>query len=468
MPKKKLIKKESRKEHKEREKVSLEGPYQSPRGMRDIMGDELYAYQGFFEKASEVAIYYGFTPIETPVLEQEEVFIRGVGQGTDVVDKELYTLRTKSGDRLALRPEYTAGIMRAYLEHGMQSLPQPVMLYSYGKLYRHDKPQRGRYREFHTFDIEILGSEKSINDAVVIKVFMAIMEEVGLQNLELRINSIGDKDCRPNYRKELINYYKKHLGKVCHDCLERFKTNPLRLLDCKEPVCQEIKKEAPNSISYLCESCKLHFKELLECLEALKIPYVMDHTLVRGLDYYTRTVFEVSQNQEAHGSEALGKDGVLASVPGQSLAVGGGGRYDYLAKILGSNKPVPAVGFGMGVDRIVQLLGKETLAPRFVKKPKVFFIQLGPEAKLLSLTVIEILRQAKISVVHSVSKDSLASQLAMAEKTGVPYTILLGQREVIDKTVIVRDMGNRSQKSISLPALAQYVRDLTKPNVAKK
>src|SRR3989344_3424999 len=196
--------KKTKKEKTERK--SLEGPYQSPKGMRDLLGKEFYAYHGLFEKAAEVAIYYGFTPIETPILEQEEVFIRGVGEGTDIVDKELYTLRTKGGDRLALRPEFTAGVMRAYLEHGMQSLPQPVMLYSFGNLYRHDKPQRGRYRELR----------------------------------QLNLDSIGDKDCRPNYRRELVNYYRKNLGKVCVDCVERFKTNPMRLLDCKEEHTSEL------------------------------------------------------------------------------------------------------------------------------------------------------------------------------------------------------------------------------------
>lgn len=432
-----------------------EGPYQSPKGMRDLMGEELYRFQGFMEKASEVAIYYGFTPIETPVLEQEEVFIRGVGEGTDVVDKELYGLRTKGGDRLALRPEYTAGVMRAYIEHGMQALPQPVMLYSAGALYRHDKPQKGRYREYRTFNVEVIGSEKSINDAMIIKMAMAILSEVGLENLSIRLNSIGDKDCRPNYRRELVNYYKKHLGKVCADCVERFKTNPLRLLDCKEPQCQEIKKSAPDSITYLCEACKQHFKEVLEYLEALKIEYAIDNTLVRGLDYYTRTVFEISKTIETPEGKT------------ESPSLCGGGRYDYLGKVLGSNKPIAAVGFGMGVDRIVDLLPEGSVTPRVVKKPKIFFIQLGAEAKQKSLMVIEILREARISVAHSISKDSLGAQLSSAEKMKIPYCLILGQREVIDNTVIVRDMETRSQKSVSLKDLPEYIKEL-KGGVAKK
>src|SRR3989344_3513794 len=444
--------KKTKKEKTERK--SLEGPYQSPKGMRDLLGKEFYAYHGLFEKAAEVAIYYGFTPIETPILEQEEVFIRGVGEGTDIVDKELYTLRTKGGDRLALRPEFTAGVMRAYLEHGMQSLPQPVMLYSFGNLYRHDKPQRGRYRELRQFNLEILGSEKAINDALIIKVFISILGEAGINEIELKLNSIGDKDCRPNYRRELVNYYRKNLGKVCVDCVERFKTNPMRLLDCKEEQCREIKSGAPDSVSYLCEPCKRHFKEVLEYLEGMNIEYTIDHTLVRGLDYYTRTVFEIFQKQKECETD-----------PMAGLALGGGGRYDYLGKLLGSNKPIPAVGCAPGVDRII-LAAKEKLAPRIVKKPKVFFIQLGYDAKLKSVLIIEILREARIPIAHSISKDSLASQLSAAEKLGIPYCLILGQREVLDNTVIVRDMETRSQKSVLLKDLPTYIKEIK--TVAKK
>jgi len=449
-------KKARRETEKKTVRKNLEGPYQSPKGMRDLLGEEYYAFQGFAERASEIAIYYGFTPIETPILEQENVFVRGLGEGTDVVSKELYNLKTKSGDRLVLRPEYTAGIMRAYIEHGMQSLPQPVMLYSAGTLYRHDKPQKGRYREYRTFNFEIIGSEKSINDATIIKMSLDIISESGIKELALKINSIGDKDCRPNYRKELTNYYRKHLGKVCADCMQRFKINPLRMLDCKELACNEIKTGAPNSISFLCEPCREHLRETLEYLEDLNIEYSIDHTLVRGLDYYTRTAFEIAPKlaDDSGGSDAL--------VTQTGLSLGGGGRYDYLGKILGANKNIPAVGVGLGTDRIIELADKSKITPRVVKKPKVFFIQLGSEAKLKSLAVIESLREAKIPVAHSISKDSLASQLAVAEKLQIPFTIILGQKEVLDKTVLVRDMNVRSQKSVPLSGLAHYLKELAK------
>ena len=420
---------------------------QIPKGMRDIFGNDFFAYQGFCEKAAEVAIYYGFTPIETPILEKTNLFERGTGENTDIVSKEMYNLKTKGGDALSLRPELTPSIMRAYLENGFQSEPQPVMLYSYGPLFRHDKPQRGRYRQFYQFDLEVIGTSKSITDAMIIKVFMLILAEAGLKNLRLQINTIGDKDCRPVFKRELVNYYKKHARGLCEDCRERLKINPLRVLDCKDSKCQEIKLEAPTSIGYLCGDCKTHFKEVLEYLEMMEIPYEINNTLVRGLDYYSRTVFEIIDNGVANENN-------------EPLTVAGGGRYDYLARYLGNKKDIPAVGGAIGIDRMMLSPNYQKQSPRIVKKPKVFFIQLSFDAKLKSLAVIEILRKAKIPMAQSLSKDSLGTQLGIAEKLQVPYTIILGQKEAIDNTVIVRNMGNRSQDTISIAKLAEYLKNL--------
>src|ERR1035437_8023378 len=212
----------------------------SPKGMRDIINDEYYSFQGFFEKAQEVAVYYGFKPIETPIMEYEEIFTSGIGEGTDIIDKEMYTLKTKGGDHLALRPEHTASLMRAYIEHGMQTMPQPVMFYQYGPTFRHDNPQRGRYRQFWQFDLDVLGNDKSIMDALVIKTGMTILEEAGAENLSIDINSVGDKECRNGYIKELTNYYKKHINNLPAVDRERLKTNPLRVLDSKEEKTKEI------------------------------------------------------------------------------------------------------------------------------------------------------------------------------------------------------------------------------------
>ena len=265
----------------------------SPKGMRDIMNEEYYGFQGFFEKAQEVAVYYGFKPIETPIMEHEEIFTSSIGVGTDIVDKEMYTLKTKGGDHLALRPEHTAPLMRAYIEHGMQTMPQPVMFYQYGPIFRHDKPQRGRYRQFWQFDLDSLGSDKSIMDALVIKAGMSILEDAGAENLSININSIGDKECRSGFVRELTNYYRKHINQLPGVDRERLKTNPLRILDSKEEKTKELNVGAPDSISFLCASCKKHFKEVLEYLEEMNIPYSINKTLVRGVSYYTRTVFEI-------------------------------------------------------------------------------------------------------------------------------------------------------------------------------
>lgn len=445
------------------ETVSKEVP-QSVKGMRDLVGDQVFAFQGFMEKAAEIALYYGFKPIETPILEREELFSRGVGEATDAVGKEMYTLRTKGGDKLAIRPEGTAPVMRAYIEQGMQSLPQPVMLYYHGPLFRHESPQKGRYRQYYTFGVEVLGTTKSIADAMVIKLFTIILAEAGITNTELQINSIGDKECRHIYRRELVNYYKKHIKNICADCRERLKTNPLRVLDCKSPKCQPIKKAAPESVTYLCSACKSHFKEVLEYLETMGITYMINPGLVRGLDYYSRTVFEIlelpSEKNTTEPDEANAEpktDQEPVSVP---LSVAGGGRYDYLAKMIGSKKDVPATGAGIGVDRVIMSPNYANLAPRILKKPKVFFIQLSFDAKLKSFEVIEILREARIPVAHSLSKDSLGAQLAIAEKSKAPYTIILGQKEAIDGTVIVRNMNNRSQDTVKVKDLSTYLKKI--------
>ncbi|MFZ2072263.1 MAG: histidine--tRNA ligase [Minisyncoccia bacterium] len=418
----------------------------TPKGMRDIMNEEYYNFQGFFEKAQEVAVYYGFRPIETPILEHEEIFTSGIGEGTDIIDKEMYTLKTKGGDHLALRPEHTSPTMRAYIEHGLQNTPQPVMFYKYGPNFRHDNPQRGRYRQFYQFDLDSLGSEKSIMDALVIKAGLSILEDAGAENLSIDVNSIGDKECRGAYIKELTSYYRKHINSLPSVDRERLKTNPLRILDSKDPKTKEINENAPDSVSFLCPSCKKHFKEVLEYLEEMGINYNINKNLVRGLSYYTRTVFEVIE-------ENGGEDGT-------PLTIAGGGRYDYLARQLGSKKDVPAVGFSIGVDRVISAPWYKKLSPRIMKKPKIYFIQLGTEAKLKSLNVIEILRKAHIPIAQSLSKDSLGAQLAIAEKLAIPYALIFGQKEAIDGTVIVRNMSNRSQDTVKLSKLLEYLKEM--------
>ncbi len=420
----------------------------SLKGMHDLLDDQYYAFQGLFEKAQEVAVYYGFKPIETPVLEREEVFLSALGEGTDVIDKEMYTFRTKGGERIAVRPEYTASIMRAYVEHGMANLPQPVLLYSYGPVFRHENPQKGRLRQFRQFNLEILGTTKSIADALIIRTLTTILEEFGFKDLIVDINSMGDKETRPAFIKELTNYYKKHLENLCKDCHERITTNPLRLLDCKQPECQPFKENAPSSLSFLSTDARTHFKEVLQYLEEMGIAYRVNNSLVRGFDYYSRTVFEVIKvDVDENGKE-------------REITITGGGRYDNLARMMGSKKDVPSIGTGLGMERIMMFPECRKLAPRIMKPPKVYFIQLGFEAKLKSLCIMETLRKNRIPVHQSISKDSLGAQLALAEKMEIPYCIIFGQKEAMDNTVIVRQMSTRSQDTVKIDALSDYIKHL--------
>lgn len=426
------------------EKKRTQQEISSPKGMRDIIGDDYYKFQGFFEKAQEVAVYYGFTPIETPILEHEETFTSAVGVGTDIVDKEMYTLKTKGGDHLAMRPEHTAGLMRSYIENGMNSQPQPVLMYHSGPVFRHDKPQKGRYRQFYQFDVDALGNEKSVVDALVIKTIYTILEEAGAKDMVVTINSIGDKDSRPAYLRELVNYYKKHLKDLPEIDQERLKTNPMRILDSKDPKTREINIGAPDPMSFLSASGKKHFKEVLEYLDEMGIAYQIDKTLVRGLSYYTHTVFEIIETLE----------------DGSCMTIAGGGRYDYLAKMLSSKKDIPAMGGSIGMDRVIERPWFKNLAPRIMKKPKVYFIQVGFEAKLKSLNVIEILRKAHVPMAQSLSKDSLGAQLAVAEKSGAPYVIIFGQMEAVQNNVIVRNMETRSQETVPMAELGHYIKQL--------
>jgi histidyl-tRNA synthetase len=420
----------------------------SLKGMNDVLEEDYYAYQGLFEKAQEVAVYYGFKPIETPVLEREEVFLKTLGEESDVVEKEIYSFRTKGGDRVALRPEYTASIMRAYHEHGMNNLPQPILLYSYGPVFRHDNPQKGRLRQFRQFNLEILGTSQSIADALIIRTLMTILEEFGFKDLIIDINSIGDKDTRAAFIKDLTTYYKKHAGEICKDCQERLKTNPMRLLDCKRPECQPFKEGAPSSLSYLSNDARHHFKEVLQYLEEMGIQYRVNNSLVRGFDYYNRTVFEVIKvDTDENGKE-------------REITITAGGRYDPLARIMGGKKDVPSVGSGLGIERIMMFPECKRIMPRIIKTPKVYFIQLGFDAKLKSLCVIEVLRKAHIPVHQTLSKDSLGAQLAMAEKMEIPYCIIFGQKEAMDNTVIVRHMETRSQDTVKIDALSDYIKHL--------
>jgi histidyl-tRNA synthetase len=431
---------------------SNSGELQKVKGFRDILGQDYFRQKGAIEKCEDVALYYGFSPLEIPMVEFTNIYERGVGEETDIVTKELFNMTTKGGDKISLRPEFTAGVMRAYIENGWASNPQPIMVYNYGPVFRHDKPQKGRYRQFTQFNLEMLGTDKAIADAMVIKTSVSMLEEIGLENVTVEINSIGDKESRKKFTKDLITYYRKAANKICANCRERLKTSPLRLLDCKEEQCQPFKKDAPKPMNSLNPESKKHFKEVLEYLEGTGVNYNINHHLVRGLDYYTHTVFEFERT--------FTEDDGKGNITEKTISIGGGGRYDYLGKIMGSKKDVPAVGVALGIDRILLMPGTEQVQSKIQKKPKIFFVQIGLEAKLHSLTIIEMLRKARIPMAQSLSKDSLGVQLGMAERLEVPYVVIFGQKEAMENVVIVRNMNNHSQETIAIDNVVDYIKKL--------
>lgn len=436
--------------------------------MHDLLPEDFRIYEKIIEKSKEIAEFYGFLPIATSHLENSELFSRPLGEASDVVEKQMYTLRTMGGDSLTLRPEGTAPIMRSYVENGMVSWPHPVKLYYYGSFFRHENPQKGRFREFRQFGIEVLGEGDPIIDSTIIKISYLILSELGFSaksgstfggknNLLVHINSIGDKDCAPLYRKELISFYKKKFNYLCKDCKRRFKENPLRLLDCKEEGCVEIKSKAPQMIDHLCDDCKEHFKLTLEFLDEGKIPYTLDTYLVRGFDYYGRTVFEIFWE----GSKDVENNGE------KGIVLGGGGRYDELMTFLGG-KSLPAAGCALGIDRIVHEMKKLELIQAKEKRQDVFLIQIGPAAKKRSFVLVEELRKAGISVSESLSKDNFRAQLKIASKIGSSVAIIIGQKEAMDGTIIIRDMQEETQDMIIQEKLVEKIRSLLKKNKTRK
>ncbi|MCR4343038.1 MAG: histidine--tRNA ligase [Patescibacteria group bacterium] len=441
---------------KEKDKKEI---FQTPKGMKDILPEDYEYYSFIYDKIGSIAEYYDFKPIQTPHLEKIDLFTAAIGETTDIVEKEMYTLKTKGKDHLALRPEGTAPIMRSYIANGMQSRPQPVLLYYKGSFFRHENPQKGRLREFQQFGLEILGERKGVAEATIIKIFLTAIQELGGKELIVHINSIGDKECRNTYKKELIAYYRKKINHICRDCKNRIKTNPLRLLDCKEDKCQEIKKEAPKMLDYLCQHCREHFKDTLELLDAFEVPYIVDHTLVRGIDYYSRTVFEIfpgpvqkeKTEESENGKEQNTKNKETVS------ALAAGGRYDELGKIL-SKKEIPASGGAVGIERLISFLKELGIKPKAKKKPKIFFIQLGTSAKFKAFEVTEKLRKAGIPISQSFAKEGLSDQLKIASKLNMPYAIILGQKEALEESVILRNMDNRSQDIVPISDIVEAIK----------
>lgn len=427
-----------------KEKIREKKPasFQALKGMHDILPADESFWDRIESAARSVARSYGFARIEPPVLEDAALYRKTSGEESDVVAKEMYTLHTKGDDILALRPEYTPGVCRAYLEHGMSRLPQPQRLFYFGPVFRHDRPQLGRYRQFTQIGFEILGGQNdSLYDAEVIALMMNLLGELKLKNSVLKINSIGCRICRPNYKRQLQNYYRNYESELCEDCQKRLLTNPLKLLDCKQPQCQLFKEHAPNFLDRLCSGCKTHFRATLEYLEEIGIVYEIDPRLVRGLDYYNRTVFEVFADGE---ETALG-------------ALGGGGRYDYLMEMIGG-RAMPALGGALGAERLIAALQGKGIVPIPRPGKRIFLAHAGTLAKKNAFALLEELRRAGISVAEALSKDSLGAQLKVADKGGANIALIIGQKEVYEKSVIVRDLAAGTQESVVLEKIVDEVK----------
>ncbi len=422
----------------------------TPKGMHDILPDDAELWEKFRSLAREIATFYGFGFIQTPILEYSALFERAVGRGTDIVEKEMYTLRTKGGDYLALRPEGTTGIARAYVEHGMHTWPQPVKLWYLGPMFRHDSPQALRYRQFHQAGFECFGDEHPVIDVELIQLTYKILEEFGISPIRIEISSIGCKDCRSTYKIALKSFYRSKLKRLCEDCKRRFVENPLRLLDCKEESCVIARHGAPEMIGRLCENCRHHFKKVLEFLDDLKYPYLLNPYLVRGLDYYNRTVFEIFP--EFHEK----KDSLL-----NNLAIAAGGRFDYLLDMIGGPESA-AVGSAIGIERAIaafkSFLGKIPTK----KKANVFLVQLGDLARVAALKMIEEFRKAGIELATSLGRDSIKSQLKVADRLGVAFSLIIGHKEAVDGNVIFRDMQSGSQELIPGDQIIKVVKERLK------
>jgi histidyl-tRNA synthetase len=418
------------------------------KGMSDILPED-NNYWDFIENVfKDVLGSAGFSKIVTPIVENSLLFERPIGEKTDIVEKEMYYLERKNGEdkeeKMALRPENTASVVRSYLENGMHVKTQPVKLFYFGPMFRHDNPQKGRFRQFFHIGAEAIGDDDPIIDAEIISISYRLLKKLKVDNFSIQINSIGTSKTRENFIKKLKEYYHPYLSDMCDECRSRIKTNPLRLLDCKQQSCQKYKEGTPQIIDYLDSKDKTHFMEVLEYLDELEVPYELNTHLVRGLDYYTRTVFEIWPQTEKIKDPSR-------------FAVGGGGRYDGLAELIGG-KSFPGVGFAFGVERIIEILKMTDKKVKQLKSPDIFIVQLGGLAKKKSLKTAELLREEGFKVVFAANKDSVKAQLKLADKLKTPIALIIGQKEVLDGTLILRDMNGGMQETVSINSVVDEIK----------
>lgn len=404
--------------------------FQAPRGTQDILPEEEPYWRFLEDKIRDIVARYGFRYLATPIFEDTNLFVRGVGEATDIVEKEMYSFTDKGNDHLTLRPEFTAGVVRAYLEHGMHVLPQPVKLYSLGPVFRYDRPQAGRYRQFTQVNFESIGEMDPAVDAEIIALSLEFYRNVGIDGVTMQLNSIGCPRCRPAFVATLKAYYADKTADLCDDCRTRFYRNPLRLLDCKVPRCQPIADAAPKTLAYLCPDCADHFARLHRYLEAMGIPYALNPRLVRGLDYYTKTTFEFWPQRV-----------------GSQSALGGGGRYDGLAEALGG-RPTPGIGVALGLERIILELKAQQKPVPPLPGPTVCLVTLGDAARQMGMRLLADLRRQGVRAVIAFGERSLKAQMRHASALGVRYTLILGEDEAHIGVVTLRDMVNHTQETL--------------------
>lgn len=404
-------------------------PPQLLRGMKDIQPADWPYWHRVFDAVRDLAGVYGFERVETPILEASSLFNRSIGQDTEIMEKQMYSFVDKSGDSVSLRPEGTASVVRSYIEHGMLNLPQPVKLYYLGPFFRHERPQAGRYRQLWQFGLEVIGTDQPVTEVQLILLARAVYQVCGLDS-RVQINSLGDKASRTAYIKALQAFFRTRKSELTEEQREVLLKTPLRLLDSKDPKILELLTDAPQIVDHLDDASRQHFVKVLEYLDELEVPYVLNPRLVRGLDYYNRTVFEIWSVDDELGQSALG----------------GGGRYDGLVEQLGG-RPTPAAGFAGGIERLVNKMKESGVVPP-VWHPEVFLAQLGEPARKKMLKLFEALRSEGIRASESMTKDGLKPQLEMANKLGVPYTLIIGQKELMDDTILIRDMENGIQEIV--------------------
>jgi len=405
--------------------------FTKPTGTQDILPEDQAYWTYVLNHVTRLAQLYGFERLDPPIIEHTELFARGVGDATDIVEKEMYTFKDKGGESLTLRPEFTAGVVRAYIENGMQVLPQPVKLYSMGPLFRYERPQAGRFRQFHQFNAEIFGTADPLADLEIMLLAWDVYAGLGFESLSFQLNSTGCPACRPTYVEALKAHYRAHETQICEDCRRRLDKNPLRVLDCKQGTCQPVIASAPKISDYLCEDCRTHFGTLRRYLDHLGRPYTINHRLVRGLDYYTNTVFEV-----------------WAEGIGAQAAVCGGGRYNGLMALLGG-PPQPGVGFAVGLERTVMLLKAQGVQVPPLPTPPVFIAFLGEAARLEALRLLVEVRRAGIGA-QMAPGGSLKAQVRQADKRGARFLLIVGEDELARGEVALRDLQQSTQETLPL------------------